>query len=266
MLYLVGLGLRGIRSLSIEGESIIRRSDEVMLEGYTSIPPSTSLKDLETYFGKPIKYILRSDIETSLDLFREASVKDIAIIITGDPLSATTHNQIRLDMKTLGIPVEVIENSSILTEAISRTGLFHYRFGPPISLPFISEKFMPRSVLDKIKKNMENRFHSLILLDLESGRPMTPSEASNSLLQLEMKYGIGSVSPDDEVILISSLHMNNERIIRATLSQLLQLKDDFGPCCLILVSCPENQEKVFLDNFTIRFDEEFSEDKSPRHP
>ena len=254
MLYLVGMGLRGIRSLSIEGESIVRRSEEVMLEGYTSIPPSTTLKDLETYFGKPIRYILRSDIEGSSDLFRKASEIDIAVIVTGDPLSATTHNQILLDMKNMGIPVEVIENASIITEAISRTGLFHYRTGPPVSLPFISENFMPRSVLDKIKKNMECRFHTLLLLDLESGRPMTPSEASKSLLRLEKKYGIGSVSPESEVVLVSSLHMKNERLIRATLSQLLDLKGEFGPCCLIIVSDPESQEREFLESFTMGAD------------
>lgn len=265
MLYLVGMGLRGIKSLTIEGEAIIRGCEEVMLEGYTSIAPASTLEDLEDHFGKPFRYILRSDLENSLDLLKSASEKDIAIVITGDALSATTHNQIRLEMKHLGIPVEIIENSSILTEAVSRTGLFHYRVGPPISLPFVLQNFMPRSVLDKIRKNIENRFHSLLLLDLESGRPMTPSEASTSLLNLEERYGVGAISPDSDVVLVSSLHMKGERIIRSKLYQLKKLHLGFGPCTLIILSSPENQEKVFLENFTMKFDDLFSEDNSQQH-
>lgn len=266
MLYLVGLGLRGIRSLTLEGESVIRRCQEVYFEYYTSIPPKSTLESLESYFSREIKPLARTEIETGTTFFQRARDLDICVIVTGDPLSATTHNQIRYDLLNTGIQVEVIENSSILTEAPSRSGLFHYRFGPPVSLPFCTEKFLPSSVLEKIKRNLANSFHTLLLLDLNGQEPMSPSEAAGFLLKMEERYGTGVINKDTGIVLLSSLHMPEEKIVRCKMGDLLHIRNEVGPSVILIPSTMNEQEKTFLSAFSREFNEVFSEDNSQQHP
>lgn len=266
MLYLVGLGLRGIRSLTLEGESIIRRCQIVYLEHYTSIPPKSTLEALESYFDRSIKPLGRSEIESGIEFLESAREIDVCIIVTGDPLSATTHNQIRHDLLKAGIPVESIENASILTEAPSRSGLFHYRFGPPVSLPFCTDKFLPSSVLTKIKRNADSSLHTLLLLDLNGQVPMKPSEAAKFLLKMEDRYKTGVIGQDSEVVLLSSLHMPEEIIVRCKVGDLLEVNNEMGPSVIIIPSSLNDQERVFLNAFSREFKEIFSEDKSQLPP
>jgi diphthine synthase len=266
MLYLVGLGLRGIRSLTLEGESVIRRCQEVYFEYYTSIPPKSTLESLASYFGREIKPLERAEIEIESLFFQRARDMDICVIVTGDPLSATTHNQIRYDLSKAGIQVEVIENSSILTEAPSRSGLFHYRFGPPVSIPFCTDKFLPSSVLEKIKRNLASSLHTLLLLDLNGQEPMAPSEAADTLLKMEERYEAGVIGKDTEVVLLSSLHMPEEKIVRCRLGDLFQIRSKVGPSVIIIPSTLNDQEKSFLAAFAKEFSEVFSEDSSQQPP
>ena len=260
MLYIIGLGLRGIRSLTLEGESAARRCQELFLESYTSIPPDSTIEQLEAYFGRPVKAVSRSDIEGEAVFLNDAGNVDIGLFVTGDPLSATTHNQLRYDLMKRNIGVEVLENASILTEAPSRAGIFHYRVAPPVSLPFCTDNFLPASVINKIRRNLDNSMHTMLLLDLNGQKPMGLDEAAQTLLKMEDRYKTGAVNRDTEVIVVSSLHMKNEDIFRITLDRMSRLKGNFGPSVVIITSDLNEQEKLFLVAFSREFRDEISED------
>ena len=180
MIYLLGLGLRGLDSVTLLEDRIISSCDRIYFESYTSVSPESTVHHLENHYGKRVIPVLREDIENGAAILEEAKSSDVCLLVTGDPLYATTHNQIRLDALKSGIRLEVIENSSVLAVVPGRVGLFPYRMGPPVSLPFVSERFMPRSVLDKIGKNLAAELHTLLLLDLVSGRTMYPWEAATT--------------------------------------------------------------------------------------
>ena len=50
--------------------------------------------------------------------------------------------------------------------AIGATGLQVYRFGETVSVPYYQGNWRPYSFLEKIKKNVQADFHTLVLLDI----------------------------------------------------------------------------------------------------
>lgn len=80
--------------------------------------------------------------------------------------SATTHTDIILRARNLGIPTRVIHNASIMN-AIGACGLQLYNFGQTVSLVFFTETWKPDSFYDKIKENTDLGMHTLVLLDIK---------------------------------------------------------------------------------------------------
>jgi diphthine synthase len=78
---------------------------------------------------------------------------------------ATTHSDLLVRAKTLGIEVEVVHNASIMN-AVGACGLQLYRFGEAISIPFFTETWRPDSFYDKIKANRTIGLHTLCLLGM----------------------------------------------------------------------------------------------------
>lgn len=94
----------------------------------------------------------------------------VGVIVIGDPFCATTHTDFYLRAVNHGIKVKVIHNASIIN-AVFEWGLFSYRFGQTISIPFFTEKWRPYSFYDMLKINYENNMHTLWLLDLKIKEP-----------------------------------------------------------------------------------------------
>jgi diphthine synthase len=77
--------------------------------------------------------------------------------------SATTHTDLVIRAKELGIPVQAIHNASIMN-AVGCCGLQLYNYGQTISIVFFTENWRPDSFYDKIKQNREIGLHTLCLL------------------------------------------------------------------------------------------------------
>ena len=80
-------------------------------------------------------------------------------------IRATTHSDLLVRAKTLGIEVEVVHNASIMN-AVGACGLQLYRFGEAISIPFFTDTWRPDSFYDKIKGNRAIGLHTLCLLGM----------------------------------------------------------------------------------------------------
>ncbi len=212
-LYMIGLGLWDATDISVKGLEAVKRCDFVYLENYTS-RLGCSVDELEKLYGKKVILADREQVEINADDILDLAIKrDIAFLIVGDVLAATTHNDIRLRAEKKGIKVHIIHNASVLL-AVGETGLELYKFGRVTSIPF--ENSNVKSPVEAFRKNFEIGLHTLFLLDISrhDDAYMTISDAV-SYLQREGvdRYigvgcaGLGSGSPEIRVGLLDDLKM-----------------------------------------------------------
>ena len=80
----------------------------------------------------------------------------MAFLVVGDPFGATTHADLMIRARELGIKTKTIHNASIMN-AIGCCGLQLYSFGETVSIPFWTEDWQPDSFFDKIQVNFIKR-------------------------------------------------------------------------------------------------------------
>lgn len=183
MLTLVGLGLCDYKDITIRGYEVVKNADEVYLDIYTS-KISSSIEELERFFGKVIKKAERSDLEDrSSIIIEKARQKDVVILVPGDPTIATTHISLVLEAKKRGVKTRIINNASIINAICSLTGLQNYRFGKSATISWQKS----RAFIDTIKANLSIDAHTLLFLDLNP--PMTIKDAIERILSLEENFG-----------------------------------------------------------------------------
>lgn len=250
MLNLLGLGLRGVKSLTLEQLETLKLSKIVYFETYTSVSPSGTIRELEKILGKEILPADRVLVESQEEIIRQAAYQVVSIVITGDPLSATTHNQLRADALEAGIDVAVFENASIVSVIPGKIGLFPYRMGPPVSVPFPEDNFLPRSVAEKIAANLSQNQHTILLLDLRDGRTMFPYEALSTILQMEERYNLRFLNMESMVFSLSRVSQDGERLIYDTVSNIMLARFDQFPAALVIPAKLNHNEEAFAEKFT----------------
>ncbi len=100
------------------------------------------------------------------EILSGADKSDVALLVVGDPFGATTHWDLVLRAKQLGIDTRTIHNASIMN-AVACCGLQLYSFGETVSVPLWNEDWKPDSFYDKIVANQERGLHTLCLLDIK---------------------------------------------------------------------------------------------------
>ncbi len=250
MLNLMGLGLRGIRSLTLEQLEVLKLSDIVYFETYTSISPQGTIRELQKLLGKTVLPADREFVEKGEDIIQQAAYQNITIVVTGDPLSATTHNQLRADSIDAGVEVAIFENASIISVIPGIIGLFPYRMGPSVSVPFPQENFLPRSVVEKIQANISQNFHTILLLDLKEGRTMFPHEALETILKMEERYGYKFLDAESKVFSLSRVSQEGERLIYDTVSNIIDARYAEFPAAMVIPAELNHNEAAFAQKFT----------------
>ncbi|RLI88077.1 MAG: diphthine synthase [Candidatus Altiarchaeales archaeon] len=187
MLYLIGLGIYDEKDISLKGLETLRNCDELYAEFYTNVF-SGDLKNLESLVKKKIKILRRSDIEENPEenVLKNSLKKKVALLVSGDPMVATTHIDLILRAKKLGIGYKIIHASSVYS-AIGETGLQIYKFGRTSTLAFPEKGYFPTTPYDVLKENLKAGLHTLLLLDVrsEKERFMTVNEGIDLLLKME---------------------------------------------------------------------------------
>lgn len=166
-LYFIGLGLFDEKDISIKGLEIIKKCKYVFLENYTC-KLHTSIKKMEDLYSKEIILADREMVESTSEtsILKHAIDNDVAFLVIGDPMSATTHTDLWLRCKELSIKTKFIPNASIFT-AVGVTGLQLYKFGKTSSIVFPEPNWLPQTPYDTIKLNKEHNLHTLLLLDIK---------------------------------------------------------------------------------------------------
>jgi len=248
MLNIVGLGLQGLSSITIGGAEAIRSSDEVYLDSYTSVLQQDALKEISEYFDRKIIPVERDFIEGPSPILDMCRTRNISLLVVGDGMSATTHKILEQNCASSGVTVRVFENASILNVIPWRLGLYTYKMGPPVSLPFLSDSFFPTSVFSKIIRNHSNGMHTIVLLDLKSGQTIDILQALEWLQEMEKRAGGDSILSKEEICVVSRVRQPGEKIIYGSIEKLKTVH--FGsPASIVIPSNPDTFEKENLAPF-----------------
>jgi len=173
-LYIIGIGLNDEKDVTIRGLELIKKASKVYLENYTSIL-QCGKEDLEKLYGQEVILADRDLVEKRADtILDEATSTDVAFLVIGDPMSATTHLDLQSRASERGINTEIVHNASIIT-AVGVVGLELYKFGKTTSIVFPQEDWDVQSHYDALKENQTLGLHTLFLLDIKVKEPSKES-------------------------------------------------------------------------------------------
>ncbi|MBI3032226.1 diphthine synthase [Candidatus Woesearchaeota archaeon] len=235
-LHLIGIGLGTEKDITVKGLELVKKADIVYLECYTSLLPC-SVDDLEAFYGKQIILVTRDDVEADQNkIIEQAKTKNVALLVIGDALSATTHIDLLLRIQEQQIPFSVVHNVSIMT-AVGVVGLQLYKYGKTTSITFPEKNFMPETCYDVVKMNKNIGLHTLLLLDLHpsENKFMTVNQGLQYLLAIEQKRKEDVIS--EESLVIGCARIGSDNLIKVgTIKELLVFDFDKAPHCIIIPS------------------------------
>ncbi|CAH0519670.1 unnamed protein product [Peronospora belbahrii] len=268
VLFVIGLGLGDEQDVTLRGLNAIKKSKNVFLESYTSVL-GVEIDKLETFYGRAVILADRDCVETGADqILTDAKNDDVAFLVVGDPLCATTHSDLILRAKELDIKVEVIHNASVIGAA-GACGLQLYSFGQTVSIPFFRDDWRPDSFYKKIQYNRRGGMHTLCLLDIKVKEPdfeamcrgrtvylpprfMTVNQALEQLIEIEEKHQDGAYTKNTMCVGMARLGQKDQTIIAGTMKELLTA--DFGAPlhCLAITGEVHPLEEEMLKQFYIQ--------------
>ena len=245
MLYMIGIGLGNEKDITLNQLEIIKNSDLVYLESYTSML-NFDIKDLEKLINKNVILADRNLVEVSNEIIINSIIKNVCFLVKGDVFSATTHSDLFLRAKEKNIEVKILHNASILN-AVSDCGLSLYKFGKIASIPFDNKNIeTPYNIL------LENKdMHTLFLLDLDpkNNKYMNFKTALEYLLKLEKEKNKNLINMNSNVVVCVALGTDNELIKYGKVNDLLNLNIEVYPQCLIIPGKLHFIEEEMLNNY-----------------
>jgi len=235
----IGLGLNNEKDITVKGLEIIKKCDVIYLESYTSIL-QCSIEDLEKLYGKKIISADRDLVEKKAEetILKDSKDKEVAFLVIGDPMCATTHTDLLLRAKKAGIKTNIINNASIIS-AIGITGLEVYKFGKITSIPFENENV--KAPYEVMQDNIKNNLHTLLLLDLKPGTQTNECESDSSLenkfltIKDAVNYLIKQGMPKDQLCIgCARIGSDNSTIKKGKAEKLINIDFSNPPYCLIV--------------------------------
>ncbi|MGV8176986.1 MAG: diphthine synthase [Candidatus Bilamarchaeaceae archaeon] len=253
MLYLIGLGVSF--DITLSGIEAAKASAEIYYDDYTNLIDKAEIAKLEgavaagtgSGAGAVKKFIplAREKLESEF-LPRLAKERDIALLVSGDPLSATTHVTLMLDCRKLGVECKVIHNSSIFSVAPGAAGLQHYRFGKTATIVFPRPNYKPSYPVKVLRQNLDNDMHTLLLLDIDRELGAMPAETGLALLQ---EFADEAGVPLPKLAVLSRLGHADQKVSYGNAADLLKSQGKLGkpPFSIIVPGKLHPVEQEFLD-------------------
>jgi len=238
MLYIIGLGLN-VDGISKYGLEIVQRCKKIYLENYTIDFPYNK-EELEHILKKKIGFADRNFVE-SFGMIDEAKKMDVALLVYGSPLTATTHISLIQEAKKCGIRYKIIYNASIL-DAVAETGLQIYKFGKIASMPKWKkdENFTPDSFMQIVQNNNSMKAHSLILVDIGL-------DISDAINQLEISAKKNEIKLN-KIVVCQALGTKHKKILYRNFDEMKKLTNVRKPYCIIIPSKLHFIEKEVLES------------------
>ncbi|RMD45577.1 diphthine synthase [Candidatus Pacearchaeota archaeon] len=238
--YLVGLGL-WLDSVSNGALNALKKCEKVYLDGYTVKFPY-SLDELRRSLGLDFELRGREQIEDE-SIVLEAREKDVALMVYGDPLFATTHYQLLVSCNEAGVKRRVFHNASVL-DAVSLAGLSLYKFGKVTSVPdWRKHTNCPTSFVDYILDNQKVQAHSLVLFDIGL-------EFERAVEQIEQAFEKKGFKIR-EAVLIFCAGTPKERVFYGEFEGLKNVRVE-EPYCIVIPANLNDFEKRALEEFKVQ--------------
>jgi diphthine methyl ester synthase len=268
MLHLIGLGLSDEKDITLKSLEIIKKCKRVYLESYTSVL-KCSISDLEKLYGKKVILADRDLVEKNSEeiILKDAINDDIAFLVVGDIFGATTHTDLVLRAKKLGVKVKFYNNASILN-AIGVTGLELYKFGKTTSMVFFEDNWKPSTAYDVVAMNKKNGLHTLVLLDIKVAEPskeeimkgsgvekalpprfMTIKDCISQFIELEKIQKLGLFNEKTKLIGCARIGSDDFIVKYGALNDLMEFDFKEPLHCLIVPGELHFIEEEFLESF-----------------
>ena len=235
-LHLIGTGMTK-NSIPADALESLKQCDKIYLENYTVNFPYPK-EELESQYNIKIQELDRARVEDE-SILEEAKESQVALLVYGDSLSATTHMQLILECKKQNIEYQVYHNASILT-TIAETGLSLYKFGKTTSMPNWAEHTnKPTSFANYIKQNQSIDAHTLILTDI--GLKIKPA-----IEQLKESSEKEELQLPEKIIALTHAGTPKQKIFY-DIPENLQNKNIEMPFCLIVPTALHFLEEETLE-------------------
>ncbi len=241
-LVFVGLGL-GPKGCSVQGVEEMRRAEVRYLEYYTSPHEPEMLTQLRK-LGLEMTVVDRGFVEDGSRILSEAAEKKVALAALGDPMIATTHNELRTRAIKLGIETRVIHGATIASAAASASGLHSYRFSRTVTVTRESVNRLSQAY-HILHENLLEEAHTLLLLeyDVQSGEGVSPADAMQGLLLAEANFKRGVVGESTFVLVLSRLGRADARLAAGSVSSLAGRTFGEPPHCIVVPGALHFTEK-----------------------
>lgn len=228
---MVGLGLDN-GEITQKGIDAIESSDKVYAEFYTNTE-TVDIDEIQKKTSTRIEKLPRSKVEREDIITESAKEEDTAFLVSGDPLTATTHFDIKHRLEKEGVEVEVVHGPSIFT-SVAETGLNIYKLGRTVTLPEESE---PESVTKYISMNQDMGLHTLVLLDID----YSAGSALEKLVDMEPEL------EEERFVVLERANLESMSISVGSYGKLSE--QDFGetPHCIIVLGETDHKEEEFLN-------------------
>ena len=226
MLWFVGLGISGTRSIPIEVVKIIQKADFVYLESFTSPIYKQQEEEIKNIVSGSFKIAKRWLVEDGQEILKASKSSTVVLLSYGDPYIATTHIELRTRAKLEKIETNTIHSASAITSMIGEAGLQFYKVGRIVTI--MNEKKSIITPYTAIFKNLIQGLHSVILLEYNQDENyfLDPKDAISSLMDVEKEQKRNVVNNDTFAIVASRIGFETQKITSGKFSNLLKV--DFG--------------------------------------
>ena len=226
MLWFVGLGISGTRSIPIEVVKIIQEADFVYLEAFTSPISKQQEDEIKNIVNGSFKIAKRWLVEDGQEILKASKCSTVVLLSYGDPYVATTHIELRTRAKLENIETNTIHSASAITSMIGEAGLQLYKVGRVVTI--MNEKKSTITPYTTIFKNLTQGLHSVLLLEYNQDENyfLDPNNAISNLLDVEKEQKRNVVNKDTFAIVASRIGFETQKITSGKFSNLLEV--DFG--------------------------------------
>ena len=226
MLWFVGLGISGFKSIPSEALDVLSKADIVYLEQFTSPIGKSDLIKIKDAIKGEFKAAKRWLVEDGKEILQNAKKNNVVLLSYGDPYIATTHIELRTRAIKEKIKTHSIHASSSLTSMVGECGLHFYKIGRIATI--MDEMKSLTTPYYIIYKNIIEGNHTILLLEYNQDKNffLDPKDALNGLLETEKGQKRNVISSSTYGIVASRVGFKDQSIISGKISSLL--KKDFG--------------------------------------
>ncbi len=239
-LFLAGLGLCDENDMSMRAIEVVRTCRTVFAENYTNMMREGTLRRLEERIGRKIVLLAREEVEEEKKILEACALGPTALLVPGDPMTATTHNSLVAAANLRHIQVHILHAASIFTAAPGAAGLQIYKMGKTATITYWRKNYEPTSFVDLVAENQARGAHTLCLLDIDPKLgPMKPSHALELIEKAQSRGNMAVLSPETRIFVLWHVGWPDQKVWAGTREKYpfsADANEPAGPAAIIIPS------------------------------